>query len=104
VSVSDRQLELIKEAAEILISETRLTKEEAIGLISNSIKKELVRRGTTLEALNISPKPDRTSYIRAVVQHVHEGIQTNPLWRTRHIDKLIERFYKVLHDSWQREN
>jgi polyribonucleotide nucleotidyltransferase len=103
LSVSERQLELIKEAAEILISESRLTKEEAIQLISGSIKKELVKRGTTMEALNISPKPDRTSYIRAVVQHVQEGIQANPYWRTRNIDKLIETFYKALHDSWQRE-
>ncbi len=101
--VSERQLELIKDAAEILIGDSRLTKEEAIQLISSCIKKELVRRGTTLEALDISPKPDRTSYIRAVVQHVQEAIQANPYWRTRHIDKLIEAFYKSLHDSWQRE-
>jgi len=103
LGVSERQLELIKEAAEILIGDSRLTSEEAIQLISSSIKKELVRRGTTLESLNTSPKPDRTSFIRAVVQHVQEGIQANPYWRTRHIDKLIESFYKVLHDSWQRE-
>ncbi|TGL57883.1 hypothetical protein EHQ58_10775 [Leptospira ognonensis] len=103
MGVSERQLELIKEAAEILIGESRLTKEEAIQLISASIKKELGKRATTLEALNGSPKSDRTSFIRAVVLHVEEGIQSNPEWRTRHIDKFIESFYKVLHDSWQKE-
>ncbi len=104
MSVSDRQLELIKEAAEILIMESRLDKEEAILLISSSIRKELGHRGITLEALNLSTKSERTSFIRAVVSIVKDGIQSNPYWRSKQIDQMIEKFYKVLHDSWQREH
>ncbi|GBF49925.1 hypothetical protein LPTSP4_14450 [Leptospira ryugenii] len=104
MGASERQLELIIDAAEILIAETRLTKEEAIQIISSSIKKELVKRNTSLEILNISPKPERTSFIRSVVKSVHESIQANPYWKMKNIEKVIESFYKVLHESWQKEN
>ncbi|BDA77985.1 hypothetical protein LPTSP3_g09150 [Leptospira kobayashii] len=103
MSISERQLELIKESAHLLVREINLTNEEAIQLISRCIKKELIKRNITMEMLNISPKPDRTSFIRAVVQHVQEAIQENPYWRTKHLNKSIESFYKVLHDSWTRE-
>ncbi|TGN18054.1 hypothetical protein [Leptospira idonii] len=103
MGISERQLGLIKESAHLLVNEINMTGEEAVQLISKCINKELNRRNTTMEMLNISSKPERTSFIRAVVQHVGDAIQENPYWRTKHLGKSIENFYKALHDSWNRE-
>ncbi|ABZ95143.1 hypothetical protein EHQ92_16605 [Leptospira biflexa] len=100
MSVSDRQMKLIKEAAELLIMEHRLTTDDAVIVISSALKKELSARNTSFEKLEKGSKIDRTSFIRSVVKHVQISLESNPYWRTQNLDKSIENFYQVLHKQW----
>ncbi|WCL50459.1 hypothetical protein [Leptospira sp. GIMC2001] len=104
MGISERQLGLIQESAKLLIQDLRLTQEEAVMLISASLKKELVRRGVTMEALNMSAKSDRTSFIRSVVHHVQEKIEETPHWKSKNLTITIEKFYKILHSSWMSDS
>ncbi|MGE8722756.1 hypothetical protein ACO2KH_14895 [Leptospira terpstrae] len=49
-------MRLIKEAAELLVMEHRLTADEAVVVISTAIKKELSLRNTNFEKLEKGPK------------------------------------------------
>jgi|JI9StandDraft_2_1071091.scaffolds.fasta_scaffold916174_1 hypothetical protein len=100
MGISSRQLGLIQESAKLLMEDIRLTQEEAILLISNCLKKELQRRGITMETLELSAKSDRTSFIRAVVHHVQQKIEETPGWRSKNLPITIEKFYRALHKSW----
>ncbi|TGL88747.1 hypothetical protein EHQ68_08910 [Leptospira congkakensis] len=100
MTVSDRQLKLIKEAAELLVMEHRLTADEAVLVISSAIKKELSTRNTNFDKLEKGSKIDRTSFTRSVVKSVQDALETNPYWRSHNLDKSIDNFYKVLHKHW----
>ncbi|TGK55499.1 hypothetical protein EHQ16_09060 [Leptospira kanakyensis] len=100
MTVSNRQLILIKEAAELLVMEHRLTAEDAVIVISSAIKKELSIRNTNFEKLEKGSKIDRTSFTRAVVKSVQDALEANPYWRSHNLDKSIDNFYKVLHKHW----
>ncbi|PJZ44527.1 hypothetical protein [Leptospira brenneri] len=100
MSVSNRQLKLIKEAAELLVMEHRLTSDEAVLVISAAIKKELSVRNTNFEKLEHGSKIDRTSFTRGVVKSVQDALEANPYWRSHNLDKSIDNFYKVLHKHW----
>ncbi|MCW7487697.1 hypothetical protein [Leptospira meyeri] len=100
MSVSQRQLKLIKEAAELLVMEHRLTSEEAVSVISTAIKKELSVRNTNFEKLETGSKIDRTNFTRNVVKSVQDALEANPYWRSHNLDKSIDNFYRVLHRHW----
>ncbi|TDY67259.1 hypothetical protein CLV96_3680 [Leptospira meyeri] len=100
MSVSQRQLKLIKEAAELLVMEHRLTSEEAVLVISTAIKKELSVRNTNFEKLETGSKIDRTNFTRNVVKSVQDALEANPYWRSHNLDKSIDNFYRVLHRHW----
>ncbi|TGK88040.1 hypothetical protein EHQ23_04125 [Leptospira bourretii] len=100
MSVSQRQLKLIKEAAELLVMEHRLTSEEAVLVISTAIKKELSIRNTNFEKLETGSKIERTSFTRNVVKSVQDALEANPYWRSHNLDKSIDNFYRVLHKHW----
>ncbi|PJZ79949.1 hypothetical protein [Leptospira meyeri] len=100
MSVSQRQLKLIKEAAELLVMEHRLTSEEAVSVISTAIKKELSVRNTNFEKLETGSKIDRTNFTRNVVKSVQDALEANPYWRSQNLDKSIDNFYRVLHRHW----
>lgn len=100
MSVSERQLRLIKEAAELLVMEHRLTADEAVVVISTAIKKELSLRNTNFEKLEKGSKIDRTSFTRSVVKSVQDSLEANPYWRSHNLEKSIDNFYRVLHKHW----
>ncbi|PJZ83935.1 hypothetical protein [Leptospira harrisiae] len=100
MSVSQRQLKLIKEAAELLVMEHRLTSEEAVLVISAAIKKELSIRNTNFEKLETGSKIDRTNFTRNVVKSVQDALEANPYWRSHNLDRSIDNFYRVLHKHW----
>lgn len=100
MGISERQFDLIQEAAKLLMEDVRLTLEEAINLITTCIKIELVKRNVTMETLNASSLSDRTAFTRAIVHNVQQKIIENPNWRAKNLAASIEKFYKVLHKSW----
>lgn len=100
MTVSNRQLKLIKEAAELLVMEHRLTTNNAILVISSALKKELGIRQTSFETLESGSKIERTSFIRSVIKHVQTALENNPYWRSHNLDKSIKNFYQVLHRQW----
>lgn len=102
MTVSNRQLKLIKEAAELLVMEHRLTTEDAVIVISTALKRELATRNTTFEKLENGSKIERTSFIRSVVKNVQIALESNPYWRSHNLDKSIENFYQVLHAQWDK--
>ena len=101
MSISERQHKLIQEAANLLVKDINLTTEEAVQVIADSLKKELVKRAATMEALDHSTKSDRTAFVRAVVHRLQLAIEENPYWKSKNMPKMIEQFYKIMHDSWE---
>ncbi|WP_246843824.1 hypothetical protein [Leptospira biflexa] len=95
--LSEIQLKLIQESKGILVRNLHLTTEEAIEVISNAIKRELVARKITMEVLEISSLSVRTSFVRPVVKNVQDQIMKNPKWKSNQVDRYIEKFYQTLY-------
>lgn len=104
MSISERQLELIQDGAKLLMKDLLLTYEETIGIIIPCVKKQLVAKNLTLDALNLRSRSDRTTFIRSVVHEVQKTIENNPELRPKNLSLTIENFYKILHHSWMKEN
>lgn len=94
---SEIQLKLIQESKGILVRNLHLTTEEAIEVISNAIKRELVVRKITMEVLEISSLSVRTSFVRAVVKNVQDQVMKNPKWKSNNVERYIEKFYQTLY-------
>ena len=103
MNISERQLKLIQGAAGQLVDVLRLTKEEAVKLIAMALQAELVKRKTNLEELNLRPRSERASFIRGVVQQVHESLIRRNEWSKTLIDQTIQSFMEILHDSYMEE-
>ncbi|WP_246845245.1 hypothetical protein [Leptospira biflexa] len=95
--LSEIQLKLIQESKGILVRNLHLTTEEAIEVISNAIKRELVVRKITMEVLEISSLSVRTSFVRAVVKNVQDQVMKNPKWKSNNVERYIEKFYQALY-------
>lgn len=104
MKLSERQLELIQGAAEVLITELQLTHEEVLNLISSEMKKELLRQHTTMEDLNNRERSERTLFIRHLVHGVQQQLTSRETWGKGQIESTIRKFMEILHQSWEKES
>ncbi len=88
----------------MLVGSLQFTKEEAIGVIIDALKRECTERQITLEALDIRPRAERAAFVRGVVKHVHDDLLSRKIWPKEQIARAISHFMQVLHESWMREN
>lgn len=102
--LSERQLSLIQGAAVTLTMGLGLSKEEAAEIIIRAIKKEITKRQTSLQEIDMRPRAERAAFIRATVKNVEEELLARKEWGETRIKEIIERFMGILHDSWLREN
>ena len=104
MSLSERQLTLVQEAADILMGALALTRDEAIQLIGASLHHELAKREISIEALDIRPRAERASFLRGVVQNLEQHLRAQKQWPHNQIVSAIEAFMKALHESWIMED
>lgn len=103
MNLSERQLNLIQAAAEILITELKLTHVEVLEIISTSIKKELKRQNITMGVLNYRERSERAKFIRHVVHDVHFQLSGKKVWTELQLEGTIKKFMEALHNSWETE-
>jgi hypothetical protein len=98
--LSPRQIQLIQGAAAILIEQLFLSKEEAIGVISEALKEELKASNVSFEFLEIGSLSYRQSFIRKLVHRVEIKINTFKNLPAERIKTAIDFFVKMLYASW----
>lgn len=98
--VSPRQLQLIQGSASILIEHLSLTKEEAISIISESLKEELKASNVLFEFLEIGSLTYRQSFARNLVYRVEKKVKARRNIPEQRIRNAIDIFVKMLYDSW----
>lgn len=99
-SVSPRQIQLIQGAASILVEHLYLSKEEAIVLISESLREELKESKVMFEFLEIGTLAYRQSFIRNLVNRVEVKLVANKNIPQSRIKEGIDIFVKMLYASW----
>ncbi|MEM7183034.1 MAG: hypothetical protein AAF518_19140 [Spirochaetota bacterium] len=97
--ISDRQIELIQGSANILMEELYLSKEEALQLISDSLKQQLQESNVTFAFLELSGIPARQAFVRNLVYRVETKINASFNLPKEKIKKAIDRFVKLFRDS-----
>ncbi len=103
MSLSERQLLLVREAADILMGALALTRDEALQAIGASLRKELSKRDISIEALDVRPRAERAAFVRGVVQDLEQGLRAQRQWPPNQIATAIQGFMRALHASWQTE-
>jgi hypothetical protein len=99
-SVSPRQIQLIQGAAAILVEHLYLTKEEAIVIISESLREELKESKVLFEFLEIGTLTYRQTFIRNLVNRVELKLVANKNIPQYKIKEGIDIFVKMLYASW----
>ncbi len=103
MSLSERQLQLIQGGVESLMHALTLTREEAVTLVVKGIRSESAARAITLEALEIRPRAERAAFIRGVVHHVQQELESMKTWPSNRIERAVREFIAILHESWMAE-
>jgi urease gamma subunit len=98
--VSPRQIQLIQGAAAILVDHLYLSKEEAIEIISDSLREELRESKVLFEFLEIGTISYRQTFIRNLVHRVEVKIIANKNVPQSRIKEGISIFVKMLYASW----
>jgi len=98
--VSPRQIQLIQGAAVILVERLYLSKEEAISIISESLREELKESKVLFEFLEIGTLAYRQAFIRNLVHRVELKIVANKSVPHSRIKEGIDAFVKLLYASW----
>lgn len=98
--LSPRQIQLIQGAAAILIEQLYLSKEEALSIISESLREELKASNVSFEFLEIGSLSYRQAFVRKLVHRVEIKINTFKNLPPERIKTAIELFVKMLYESW----
>lgn len=99
-TVSPRQIQLIQGAAAILVDYLYLSKEEAITIISESLREELKESKVMFEFLEIGTISYRQTFVRNLVHRVEVKIVANKNVPQSRIKEGIDIFVKMLYASW----
>lgn len=99
-TVSPRQIQLIQGAAAILIEQLYLSKEEALTIISESLREELKSSNVLFEFLEIGSLSYRQAFIRNLVSRVESKLIITKNLPTSKIKSAIDIFVKMLYASW----
>lgn len=98
--LSPRQIQLIQGTAAILMEQLFLSKEEALSIISESLREELKASNVSFEFLEIGSLSYRQSFIRKLVHRVEIKINTIKTLPTEKVKQAIDLFVKMLYQSW----
>jgi len=98
--LSPRQIQLIQDAAAILIEQLFLSKEEALSVISDSLKEELKTSNVSFEFLEIGSLSYRQAFIRKLVYRVESKVNALKSLPPERIKTAIDMFVKRLYSSW----
>lgn len=98
--LSERQVALIQGSAFILTEHLNLTKEEAIPIISESLKEELDASKVTFEFLEIGTISYRQDFARKLVRRVEKKILSIRNISPDKMRHAIDLFVKMLYESW----
>ncbi len=99
--ISPRQVQLIQGSAKILMEMLYLTKEEALFVISESLKEELKSSNQTFEYLEIGSLSNRQIFVRNLVIRVEKKIFAIVKVPREKVSAAIETFIKMFHNSWR---
>ena len=98
--LSPRQIQLIQGATKILIEQLLLSKEEALSIISESLKEELRASNVSFEFLEIGSLSYRQAFIRKLVNRVESKVNLFKSLPPERIKIGIDMFVKMLYSSW----
>lgn len=98
--LSPRQIQLIQGATKILIEQLLLSKEEALSIISESLKEELRASNVSFEFLEIGSLSYRQAFIRKLVNRVESKVNLIKSLPPERIKIGIDMFVKMLYSSW----
>jgi hypothetical protein len=98
--ISQRQIQIVQSATKILMEVFFISKEEALEIISTSLKEELDKSETTFELLEISSISYRQAFVRKLVHRVETNIRKNKNLRIDRINLAIEKFVQMIHSKW----
>lgn len=96
--ISPRQVQLIQGSATILMEILFLSKEEAIAVISESLKEELKASNVNFEYLELGSLSNRQVFIRNLVYRVEKKLETVARVSKDKIKQAIEKFVKLFYD------
>ncbi|MCB1179262.1 MAG: hypothetical protein KDK36_16900 [Leptospiraceae bacterium] len=99
--ISARQIQLIQGAAKLLIDTLYLSKEDALGIITHSLKEELKASGVTFEYLELGSISNRQAFVRKLVYRVQKKLEEVGNISRDKINLAIEAFVKMFHESWR---
>ncbi len=103
MQLSERQIQLVQGAAECLVTNLNLFRDEAVKFIALPLKDELAKRNVTLEDLDASSRAERAAFLRVVVTRIQALLVKEGSWSIAQIDKTIECFVRAMHESWDSE-
>ena len=100
---SERQLELVQGAAGCLIKHLSMFRDEAVEIIARALGTVIKQRKVALESLDVSSRAERAAFLRSTVHLVREELTARRTWREAEIEKALNCFMDVMHDSWMKE-
>jgi hypothetical protein len=103
-SLSQRQIQLIQGTASILMEQLSLTREEAISIITESLREELKASNVSFEFLEIGTISYRQAFIRKLVDRVEIKIIINKNLPQQKIKAAINNFIQMLYESWKSQS
>ncbi|MBK8398419.1 MAG: hypothetical protein IPL26_24650 [Leptospiraceae bacterium] len=98
--LSVRQIQLIQGTVAILIEQLSLSKEEALIVISESLREELKASNVSFEFLEIGSLSYRQTFVRKLVQRVEAKISLFNNIPKERIKLAVDLFVKMLYESW----
>lgn len=100
---NEKQLKILQEASQILISEFDMKNEEAMKLIADGLSRELSNRSTNMETIVKSHRTVQITFIQDVVRSINNKLLDSKKFPAGKVAKTTEKFRSILNTIWNFE-